>query len=331
MATVVGQGAFKRAARAVLWCCSFRSFFALSAGGVLALAPLIAMGPAIRSIEMLPYAPQYPHQAYGYELALTPLQRNRPASDWLAGAERALLTPERVELPLRKIGEQASGETAAGYAFTVPVGRRVAVTLASADGAELFVDVFRTSSLRHERIAGALPGSGVRPFAIDVVEGGDYVLRVQPRIGTRAEFDVEVQTKALLTFPVQGVGGSAIWSGFGAERDGGRRAHRGVDIFASRGTPVLAAIDGWITRVETTRVGGNVIWMQPLFGNMRVYYAHLHEQWVEPGEFVTAGQPLGAVGNTGNAVTTPPHLHFGVYVRQPGRRGGARDPADFLR
>ena len=135
----------------------------------------------------------------------------------------------------------------------------------------------------------------------------------------------------MLARPGQGVDGAAIWSGFGAERDGGRRAHRGVDIFAARGTPVLAAIDGFVTRVETTRVGGNVIWMQPLSGSMRVYYAHLSEQWVEPGEFVLAGQPLGAVGNTGNAITTPPHLHFGVYVRKQGARGGARDPAEFLR
>ena len=94
---------------------------------------------------------------------------------------------------------------------------------------------------------------------------------------------------------------------------------------------MLAAIDGWVTRVETTRVGGNVVWMQPLAGNMRVYYAHLHEQWVAPGDFVLAGQPLGSVGNTGNAVTTPPHLHFGVYVRRAGVRGGAQDPVDFLR
>ena len=100
---------------------------------------------------------------------------------------------------------------------------------------------------------------------------------------------------------------------------------------APRGTPVLAATDGFITRVETTGRGGNVIWMQPLFGNMRVYYAHLDEQWVTPGDFVVEGEPLGAIGNTGNARTTPPHLHFGVYVRRPGVRGGARDPAEFLR
>jgi murein DD-endopeptidase MepM/ murein hydrolase activator NlpD len=135
----------------------------------------------------------------------------------------------------------------------------------------------------------------------------------------------------LLGFPVDGVDARAIWSGFGAERDGGRRAHRGVDIFAPRGTPALAAIDGWVTRVETTRVGGNVVWLQPLLGTMRIYYAHLDEQWVRPGDFVRAGQAVGTVGNTGNARTTPPHLHFGVYVRRQGMRGGARDPAEFLR
>ncbi len=300
---------------------------------MLSLAPIMSLAPAVNTIEMPPYSPQYPHQAYGYELALTRLQRNPLAGEWIAAAERALFEPERVELPLRRIGAQASGATAVGYAFTVPSGRRLAIKVAGAEGAatELFVDVFRGSSPRYERVAGALPGSRAEPFTIDVVEGGDYVLRAQPPVGETVELDLELEAKALLEFPVQGVGGSAIWSGFGAERDGGRRAHRGVDIFAARGTPVLAATDAWITRVETTRVGGNVIWMQPLFGNMRVYYAHLAEQWVEPGEFVTAGQPLGAVGNTGNAISTPPHLHFGVYVREPGRRGGARDPADFLR
>ena len=173
--------------------------------------------------------------------------------------------------------------------------------------------------------------AGLQPFTIDVVENGEYVLRVQPPLGATASYDIAIATSPLLAFPVDGVDARAIWSAFGADRDGGRRAHRGVDIFAARGTPVLAATDGWITRVETTRVGGNIVWMQPLFGNMRVYYAHLHEQWVEPGDFVLAGEPLGAVGNTGNAITTPPHLHFGVYVRQPGMRGGARDPAEFLR
>jgi murein DD-endopeptidase MepM/ murein hydrolase activator NlpD len=319
--------------RTALRCCSARNLFALSAGAALALLPLISVGPAVSSIAMLPHPPQYPHQAYGYELALTRLQRNAAAGEWVAAADRALLEPQTVELPFRKMDEQSSGAAAVGYAFTVPVGRRVSVKV-SADEAvngELFVDLFRISEAGRERVSGALPGSGLEPIIIDALEGGDYVMRVQPQVGATATYDAEIEQRALLAFPVDGVDGRAIWSGFGADRDGGRRAHRGVEIFAARGTPVLAATDGWVTRVETTRVGGNVVWIQPLFGNMRVYYAHLHEQWVEPGEFVVAGQPLGAVGNTGNAITTPPHLHFGVYVRRPGVRGGARDPADFLR
>ena len=300
---------------------------------MLALLPLISVGPAVSSIAMLPYPPQYPHQAYGYELALMRLQRNTPAGEWVAAADRALLQPQPVELPFSKLGEQSSGAAAAGYAFKVPVGRRVTVKVSSdsIESRELFVDLFRASEVGRERVSGALPGGALEAIVIDALEGGDYVVRVQPPVGATARYDVEIESRALLAFPVDGVDRSAIWSGFGADRDGGRRAHRGVDIFAARGTPVLAATDGWVTRVETTRVGGNVVWIQPLFGNMRVYYAHLHEQWVEPGDFVVAGQPLGAVGNTGNAITTPPHLHFGVYVRRPGVRGGARDPVEFLR
>jgi murein DD-endopeptidase MepM/ murein hydrolase activator NlpD len=321
------------AARAAWRACSLRNFFALSTGAVLALLPLISAAPATNSIALLPFAPRYPHQAHGYELALARAQTNASARGWFAAADRALQEPQRIELPFATRDEQAHGSAARGYAFTVPMGRRVAITVTPSAAAadELFVDLFRAAPLRHERLTGALPGSASQPLVIDIVDGGDYLLRVQPHAGRAAEFDVAIRSAALLAFPVEGVDGRAIWSAFGAERDGGRRAHRGVDIFATRGTPVLAATDGWVTRVETTRVGGNVVWMQPLFGNMRVYYAHLHEQWVEPGEFVLAGEPLGAVGNTGNAVTTPPHLHFGVYVRQPGIRGGAQDPADFLR
>lgn len=327
------QRIVRSVARAVWRLCSVRNFFALSTGAALALLPLISSAPAMNSIAMLPFAPQYPHQAHGYELALTRLAKNGAAREWLDAADGALREPRRIDLPFAKRGEQALGGRALSYAFTVPVGRQVAVSVTSgADAAtDVFVDLFRAAPSRLERLAGALPGGASQPLVIDAAEGGDYVLRVQPRAGTAADVDVAIQSAALLAFPVEGVDGRAIWSGFGAERDGGRRAHRGVDIFAARGTPVLAATDGWVTRVETTRVGGNVVWMQPLFGNMRVYYAHLHEQWVEPGEFVLAGQSLGAVGNTGNAITTPPHLHFGVYVRQPGMRGGAQDPAEFLR
>ena len=332
MRTGIGQYGAWRAVKALLRFCSLRNVFALLAGGLLTLLPVVS-GPASSAVAVLPYTPQYPHHAYGYNLALTRLQHHGAARDWLAAADRALLRPQSVELPFAGAAELAAQSGAAGYLFNVPAGRRLQVTVGggSAQSPEIFVDLFRPTAARYQRVAGALPRSRLPSFEIDIVEGGAYVLRVQPALGTTGVYDIVVHTTPLLAFPVVGVDDGAIWSAFGAERDGGRRAHRGVDIFAARGTPALAATDGWVTRVETTRVGGNVVWLQPLFGNMRVYYAHLDQQWVQPGDFVLAGQPLGAVGNTGNAITTPPHLHFGVYVRQPGVRGGARDPAEFLR
>jgi murein DD-endopeptidase MepM/ murein hydrolase activator NlpD len=310
--------------------CSLRNVTAIACGVALVFLPAV-QGPASSGVSLLPYTPLYPHQAHGYQLALTRLQHNAPAQGWLAAADFALQSPEVVELPLRVSAELGGASAAVGYRFSVPTGRRLTVTVRGDPSHEVFVDLFRSTHVRAERVAGRLPRSSEPSFAIDAIEGGDYVLRVQPTLGVTGVYDIAVDTAALLEFPVTGVDESAIWSAFGAERDGGRRAHRGVDIFAARGTPVLAATDGWVTRVETTGRGGNVIWLQPLFGNMRVYYAHLDAQWVAPGDFVVAGEPLGAVGNTGNAITTPPHLHFGVYVRQPGMRGGARDPAEFLR
>jgi murein DD-endopeptidase MepM/ murein hydrolase activator NlpD len=327
----LGQ-AVRGGVRAAFRACSLRNAVALAAGTTLALVPFIA-DPALDStVVQLPYSPRYPHQGHGYSLALTPLRTNAAARTWFAAADRALLEPEQAALPLAASGELA-GSAAAGYAFSVAGGRRLHIDtqFEPHDAGEVFVDLFSVRDGRYERIAGALPRAAQEPFALDVVESGDYVLRLQPALAVAGNYTLRVATEPLLDFPVAGVDERAIWSGFGADRDGGRRAHRGVDIFAARGTPVFAAADGWVLRVETTRVGGNVVWQQPLFGNMRLYYAHLDEQWVEIGDFVRSGDTLGTVGNTGNAVTTPPHLHFGVYVRQPGQRGGARDPADFLR
>jgi hypothetical protein len=49
-----------------------------------------------------------------------------------------------------------------------------------------------------------------------------------------------------------------------------------------------------------------------------LYYAHLDRHAVEEDTWVEPGDTLGFVGNTGNARTTPPHLHFGIYVRRRG-------------
>jgi murein DD-endopeptidase MepM/ murein hydrolase activator NlpD len=115
-----------------------------------------------------------------------------------------------------------------------------------------------------------------------------------------------------LVFPVTGKR-SVIGSFWGAVRDGGRRKHEGIDIFARKGTPVVAICDGFIVSKGSTPRGGKILWLQSTGHPISVYYAHLDQHKVRNGQFVRKGQVIGTVGNTGNARYTPPHLHFGIY------------------
>ena len=315
----------------------FRAVFrkgavSLPVGAALACAPLPGT-PSLSKLA-LPYLPRTPHQAYGYELAQRGFMRHPHALAWVTAAEAAQAAPAVVELPYTAAGELgAAADPALGLKFTVRAGRRLELeaALEPAAGERAFVDVYRVAGRRLERVGGTLPGAtATGPLSFQVLDTTDFVVRLQPEAAAAARYSVAVAARPLLTFPVTGLDTRAIQSGFGAERDGGARAHRGVDIFAKRGHPVVAASDGWIVRVEETPVGGKVVWQQPLFGGVRLYDAHLDEQLVERGQFVRAGDPVGRVGNTGNAITTPPHLHFGVYLRRTAGRGGAVDPYPLL-
>ena len=112
--------------------------------------------------------------------------------------------------------------------------------------------------------------------------------------------------------PVMGMTRRQIRNSWGAPRSGGR-LHKGVDIFAERGTPVLSATEGIVLRAGTNTLGGQVInVIGP--GRQVHYYAHLDRYGAfKPGNVVYPGSILGYVGSTGNARGTPPHLHYGVY------------------
>lgn len=131
--------------------------------------------------------------------------------------------------------------------------------------------------------------------------------------------------------PVAGIRGQDIESTWGAERSGGRK-HQGADIFAPKGTAVVAATDGVVVSVGIDRLGGNVVFL--LGEGLTIqYYAHLDtwEPGLREGQHVKQGDRLGTVGNTGNAATTPSHLHFGISRVQPIRMRRVRfDPMDVL-
>jgi murein DD-endopeptidase MepM/ murein hydrolase activator NlpD len=102
-----------------------------------------------------------------------------------------------------------------------------------------------------------------------------------------------------------------------ATRDGGR-LHVGVDLISPSGTPVIAAVSGTLTRQSTGGVrSGNAWWLTTSTGTY-VFYAHLSSfaSGLSVGSNVRAGDVIGYVGSTGNAVS--PHLHFEIH---PG--GGA--------
>jgi murein DD-endopeptidase MepM/ murein hydrolase activator NlpD len=116
------------------------------------------------------------------------------------------------------------------------------------------------------------------------------------------------------TCPVAGPHG--FIDSWGFPRSGGR-THKGVDMFAASGTPLVAVADGTVSRVYTNRLGGLSIDFVDARGD-RYYYAHLASARAASGQRVRAGEEIGTVGQSGNARGTPPHLHWQYH---PG--GGA--------
>lgn len=115
------------------------------------------------------------------------------------------------------------------------------------------------------------------------------------------------------------VGGPASWTdSWGAPRwEFGRhyRRHEGQDLFCERGAPLLAAEEGRI-EFDTGGLGGKVARLYRTDGSYW-YYAHLlrwNTERLTSGTSVDPGDVLGWCGTTGNAVGTPPHLHFGWYA-----------------
>jgi len=121
----------------------------------------------------------------------------------------------------------------------------------------------------------------------------------------------------VILMPVYGMRASSVSDTWGSPRDGGERSHEGQDIFAPRGTPVFSGTNGYVRRIRSTSIGGNNILITGA-GGRRYYYAHLHRfaEGLAVGQWVTTDTVIGFVGNSGNAETTPPHLHFGMYERR---------------
>ena len=89
--------------------------------------------------------------------------------------------------------------------------------------------------------------------------------------------------------------------------------HRAIDIANKKNTPIVATADGVVVFSGWMRGYGNVIAIEH-GQKYRTVYAHLAKNLVNKGEFVTKGQEIGKMGNTGRS--TGPHVHYELHLNK---------------
>ena len=265
-----------------------------------------------------------PHERYEKSLRDADLHQTALGQIWLEAGQRSLHDSLTITLPFREVGFFAAERPrAVSFRYPVRIGQVISVSLQpSSPQASVFLDVFAVANdTTFQPVASA---DSTYRLSYEAERDEIHTLRLQPELLQGLTYELIIEAHPSLSFPVAGKNSKAIGSFFGAPRDGGKRSHQGVDIFAPKGTPVLAASDGVVSPRTSSRLGGKVVWLAAK--GMHQYYAHLDSQTVRPAQRIQVGDTLGFVGNTGNARYTPPHLHFGVY--RFGR--GALDPYPFL-
>lgn len=235
----------------------------------------------------------------------------------------------QLELPsIVHLKSQTIGFKILGYTVDLKRGERFKIVSdMNADSLQLAIDLFEfenDSVLLEKPMAANKPRSN--GLIYDVIKTGSYKVIIVPYRTNSSDLSLKLVTEPSLLFPVSGKGNKDIQSFWGVERDGGSRSHEGIDVFATRGAPVVAATDGVISNTGNRGLGGKQVWLRDGIFGQSLYYAHLDSIKVSSGERVKIGDTLGFVGNTGNAKTTNPHLHFGIYTS-----GGAIDPLPFVK
>lgn len=273
---------------------------------------------------------QTPHERYIEQLENAGLAESVLYDRWLAASDRSLQSPIEISIPYQETAFfGAEAPNASGYSFEARDGEQLQIEIVpqSTDSVLLFMDLFavaQDTTESHLHLISAEVDS--TSLSYTVKRNGQYILRVQPELLSDVSYDLQITAEPSLANPVAEDAEQHIGSFFGVDREGGRRSHEGIDIFADRHTPAVAASDGVISRVGTNNLGGKIVFLRPENRSINLYYAHLDSQTVASGQRVSIGDTVGLIGNTGNARTTPPHLHFGIYTST-----GAVDPLPFVR
>ena len=268
------------------------------------------------------------HDNYSNALTEAGLNKTQLGLAWFNASARSLQQPAPISLPFKETGYFAAEKPGAtGYIFSVRRGDRVIVNINTlpATGFKLFTEIWQPAEADIKQSLLTATDTLSRQIQLNVKRDGRYLVRIQPELLQSIEYTITITTAPSLAFPVDKSGNPKLISLWGVPRDGGARLHEGVDISAKHRTPALASANGYISRVSENEIGGKVVFLRDDDFGYNIYYAHLDEQFVKVGQKVLAGQQVGLVGNTGNARTTIPHLHYGIYTNN-----GAIDPLAFI-
>lgn len=270
-----------------------------------------------------------PHEQYGQKITAAGLKSTALGRAWFEAAETSLRQPLLINVPYKETGyfEQETPE-AVGLQFPAKRGEKISIILDKkpAIAFAIYLDFWEVPINTDGKLKFLEAGdTTMNPLVYEIRKDGNYLLRIQPELLRKGEYTVEIRSGPSLAYPIQAPGSNHIKSFWGADRDGGSRSHEGIDLFAARRTPVIASAPGTVTRVNENNLGGKVVWLRPAGKDFTLYYAHLDTQLVDDGQQVNLGDTLGLMGNTGNARSTSPHLHFGIYAS-----GGAVDPLPFV-
>ena len=166
---------------------------------------------------------------------------------------------------------------------------------------------------------------------------GRYSFRIEPQGGAEVSARASTSSAPLslgfalygYAFPILGQHEFAMGAGrFGAPRSG--HTHEGQDTMAACGTPLVAARGGTVQYSGYQSAAGNYIVIDGKGTGLDFMYAHLAEPSpLQTGEAVRTGQPIGVVGDTGDA--TACHLHFEIWTAPGWYEGGSPiDPLPYL-
>lgn len=255
---------------------------------------------------------------------------NLQFSLWKNTYNRALNDSLKIELPYTETGVfNARNNPIYSYLVSVQEGEKLIVsTQMETDSLSVFIDLFQK---KNDSVFQEKPKISNEPNTASITyentKNETIKVIIQPEILANTSFSFKIYSVPTYGFPVSGATNKNIQSFWGATRDGGKRSHEGVDIFAERGTPILAVTDGRISSTGNRGLGGKQVWLRDGIFGSSIYYAHLDSIATSSGKRVKKGDTLGFVGNTGNARTTAPHLHFGIYKGY----SGAINPLPFIK